>query len=284
MAQAPITINPNRIDLDEAYLSMAEIWGLRSKANRLQVGALIVKDKQIISDGYNGMPSGAPDDVCEYWDDSNQLDWQLRTKREVLHAESNALMKISENGGIGAQGATLYTTWSPCFECSKLIKQAKIKRVVYRNHYRDTAGLDMLKQYGVELVHRPSGLPPTAPVAPQPPAPPVSRPEPPPSRIVPESVAPPRPPIPADDMVSKLRAAAAATATVAQPVAPPTAPTIVPSATAFPAESEVEALLRAHEAAIASTQAAEARAKAQAMGLGDVPLAAPEGPYKSSFA
>ncbi len=159
--------NPNRIDLDEAYLQMAEIWARRSKANRKQVGALIVKDKQIISDGYNGMPSGAVDDVCEF--DGRQDEYSYRaqwgtarppmkltdliTKPEVLHAESNALMKISENGGVGAQGATLYVTMSPCRECAKLIKQAKISRVVFREQYRDTGGVDFLRQYGVQVDH-----------------------------------------------------------------------------------------------------------------------------------
>lgn len=166
-----LKINQNRIELDEAYMQMAEIWSNRSKANRSQVGALIVKDKQIISDGYNGMPSGVEDDVCEQieWMDPERIepyfdisDWPhvdeatgrryaLRTKQEVLHAESNALLKISENGGIGAQGATLYTTLSPCPECAKLIKQAKIKRVVYRHQYRLTGGLDLLRKLGVEV-------------------------------------------------------------------------------------------------------------------------------------
>jgi dCMP deaminase len=148
-----ITINPNRIDLDEAYMQMAEVWAKRSKANRLQVGALIVKDRQIISDGYNGMPAGSPDDVCEYMEPADPNRWTggLTTKREVLHAESNALMKIAENGGVGAQGATLYTTWSPCFECSKLIRQAKVKRVVYREAYRDTSGIDFLRSSGVQV-------------------------------------------------------------------------------------------------------------------------------------
>ena len=158
---APLSINPNRIDLDEAYMQMAEIWAKRSKANRLQVGALIVKDNQITSDGYNGMPSGAKDEVCEelVWPDDyggvdgigGPPDKVTRTKREVLHAESNALMKISKNGGVGAEGATLYTTYSPCFECSKLITQAKIKRVVYRNQYRDLGGVDLLREFGVQV-------------------------------------------------------------------------------------------------------------------------------------
>jgi dCMP deaminase len=160
-----LSINPNRIDLDEAYLQMAEIWAKRSKANRKQVGALIVKDKQIISDGYNGMPSGAKDDVCEVDDRQDEYSYRVQwgterpplkladlvTKPEVLHAESNALMKISENGGVGAQGATLYVTMSPCRECAKLIKQAKIRRVVFREQYRDTGGVDFLREYGVTV-------------------------------------------------------------------------------------------------------------------------------------
>lgn len=168
-----LTINPNRIELDEAYMQMAEVWAKRSKANRSQVGALIVKDKQIISDGYNGMPSGVEDDVCEkiVWMDIDAGGWlhpeeiveqwpltdqtgrryRLATKHEVLHAESNALLKISENGGIGAQGATLYTTLSPCPECAKLIKQAKIKRVVYRHQYRLMDGIELLEKLGVEV-------------------------------------------------------------------------------------------------------------------------------------
>ena len=161
----PIAPNPNRIDLDEAYMQMAEVWAKRSKANRKQVGALIVKDKQIISDGYNGMPSGAKDDVCEF--DGRQDEYSYRaqwgtarppfkltdmiTKPEVLHAESNALMKISGNGGVGAQGGTLYVTMSPCKECAKLIKQSKISRVVFREQYRDTAGIDFLREYGVRV-------------------------------------------------------------------------------------------------------------------------------------
>lgn len=152
--------NPNRIDLDEAYMQMAEVWAKRSKANRKQVGALIVKDKQIISDGYNGMPSGAKDDVCEFYEtrvipneffDISLTETVMTTKPEVLHAESNALMKISENGGVGAQGATLYVTMSPCKECAKLIKQAKIARVVFREQYRDSTGIDFLREYGVTV-------------------------------------------------------------------------------------------------------------------------------------
>lgn len=164
--QPPITVTPNRIELDEAYMQMAEVWRGRSKANRLQVGALIVKDRQIISDGYNGMPAGDKDDVCEVYPERDEYSYRAQwgtepppftakdmvTKPEALHAESNALMKIAENGGIGAQGATLYTTESPCFECAKLIRQAKIKRVVFRNQYRLTAGIDFLRTRGVEVV------------------------------------------------------------------------------------------------------------------------------------
>ena len=147
-----ITINQNRIDLDEAYMQMAEIWARRSKANRTQVGALIVKDKQIISDGYNGMPAGDADDTCEVWVPSTTAPgYVMQTKPEVLHAESNALMKITEHGGVGAQGATLYITMSPCAECAKLIKQAKIARVVYRTKYRITSGIDLLESRGVKV-------------------------------------------------------------------------------------------------------------------------------------
>lgn len=162
--ESRIKPNPNRIELDEAYMQMAEVWARRSKANRKQVGALIIKDKQIISDGYNGMPSGAADDVCEIIDFHGTYEEHLKqmgtkphqlnpnslvTKQEVLHAESNALMKLSAKGGVGSQGATLYVTMSPCKECAKLIKQAKIERVVYREKYRDTAGIDFLTEYGV---------------------------------------------------------------------------------------------------------------------------------------
>lgn len=132
-------------------MQMAEIWAKRSKANRSQVGALIVKNRQIISDGYNGMPAGSEDDVCEIYDENGNL----RTKPEVLHAESNALLKIAENGGVGARGATLYSTLSPCTECAKLIKQSKISRVVYRHSYRIFDGILMLRKLGVEVTQLP---------------------------------------------------------------------------------------------------------------------------------
>ena len=152
-----LTINPNRIELDEAYMQMAEVWARRSKANRLQVGAILVKDGQIISDGYNGMPAGSEgeDDVCEYYEDvsapiKTEPELVTRTKSEVLHAEANAILKLAANGGMSAKGATLYCTYSPCPECAKLITQAKIARVVYRNHYRLPEGVDRLEKRGIK--------------------------------------------------------------------------------------------------------------------------------------
>jgi dCMP deaminase len=153
MTRPILTINPNRIELDEAYMQMAEVWAKRSKANRLQVGALVVVGRQIISDGYNGMPSGWKDDVCEVYGPNGDL----ITKPELLHAESNALLKLCRHGGMGADGGTLYSTDSPCPECAKLANQAGIRRAVYRRQYRLTDGLDMLRTLGIEVVQ----LPPT---------------------------------------------------------------------------------------------------------------------------
>lgn len=130
-------------ELDRRYLRMAQIWAENSYCQRRQVGALIVKDKMIISDGYNGTPSGF-ENVCE---DENGL-----TKPYVLHAEANAITKIARSGN-NSDGATLYVTDSPCIECSKLIIQAGIRRVVYGRQYRLTEGLDLLKRVGIELVH-----------------------------------------------------------------------------------------------------------------------------------
>lgn len=123
---------------------MADIWAENSYCQRRKVGALIVKDKMIISDGYNGTPAGF-ENVCE--DDESGL-----TKPYVLHAEANAITKIARSGNC-SDGATLYVTTSPCIECSKLIIQAGIKRVVYREKYRVTDGLDLLERAGVETVH-----------------------------------------------------------------------------------------------------------------------------------
>lgn len=149
-----LCINPDRIGLDEAYMQMAEVWAKRSKAVRKQVGAIMVKDHQIISDGYNGMPAGSEgdDDVCEEynWTAHNQVKI-IVTKPEVLHGESNCLLKIAKLGGRGAEGSTMYVTMSPCPECAKLIIQAKVARVVYREKYRLTAGIDMLKKYKIQV-------------------------------------------------------------------------------------------------------------------------------------
>lgn len=149
------------LNLDEAYLRMAEVWSKRSKARRLQVAALIVKEKQIISDGYNGMPHGAANDVCEEWlvepgVSPNSPDGITKTRPDVLHAESNAITKLARNGGMGADGATMYVTHSPCQECAKLIIQAGIKRVVYRDLFRKDDGLQTLKRYGVVVEHLPA--------------------------------------------------------------------------------------------------------------------------------
>jgi len=127
---------------DKAYLRMAREWSLLSHCKRKQVGAIVVKDNMIISDGYNGTPSGF-DNCCE--DENNYTKWY------VLHAEANAIMKIARSTN-NASGATLYITLSPCRECSKLIHQCGIKRLVYINEYKDKSGIDFLKDAGVELV------------------------------------------------------------------------------------------------------------------------------------
>lgn len=148
-----LVINPNRIDLDEAYLRMAEVWAMRSKANRLQVGAILVRDGQIISDGYNGMPSGAEgdDDVCEIYN----ADGTISSKPEVLHAEANAILKCACHGGVGCRGATLYSKIAPCPPCANLAIQAKLARVVFREHYRLPEGIERLMKRGIECVHLP---------------------------------------------------------------------------------------------------------------------------------
>lgn len=126
---------------DERYLEMASVWAKNSYCKRRQVGALLVKDKMIISDGYNGTPSGF-ENICE---DENGV-----TKPYVLHAEANAISKVAKSGN-SSEGATLYVTASPCIECSKLIIQAGIKRVVYRDEYRLTDGVDLLRRAGIEV-------------------------------------------------------------------------------------------------------------------------------------
>ena len=126
---------------DKAYLEMAAIWARNSYCKRRQVGALIVKDRMIISDGYNGTPSGF-ENVCE--DESGA------TKPYVLHAEANAITKVAKSGN-SSEGATLYVTASPCVECAKLIIQAGIRRVVYKDPYRLTDGVDLLARAGIEV-------------------------------------------------------------------------------------------------------------------------------------
>ncbi len=131
--------NFNRFDL--AYLNMAKIWSDLSYGKRLKVGAILVKDRMIISDGYNGTPNGM-DNVCE--DENNQTHWY------VLHAENNALLKCLKSG-VSTDGATLYVTHSCCKECSKLIYQAGIQRVVYIEEYRDLEGINFLKDRGIQV-------------------------------------------------------------------------------------------------------------------------------------
>jgi dCMP deaminase len=130
-----------KVDLDKRYLRMARIWSENSYCKRRQVGALIVKDKMIISDGYNGTPSGF-ENVCE---DENNVTYPY-----VLHAEANAITKIARSNN-NSEGATLYVTDAPCIECSKLIIQAGIKRVVYARQYRLDDGLQLLKKAGIEV-------------------------------------------------------------------------------------------------------------------------------------
>jgi len=127
---------------DKAYLKMAQEWAKLSYCKRKQVGALIVKDRTIISDGYNGTPSGS-ENCCE--DNSGQTHWY------VLHAEANAILKLASSTQ-SARGATLYLTLSPCRECSKLILQSGISRLVYINKYSDDEGITFLKNHDIEIV------------------------------------------------------------------------------------------------------------------------------------
>ncbi|MCC8072432.1 MAG: dCMP deaminase family protein [Bacteroidales bacterium] len=131
--------------LDRRYLRMAQIWAENSYCRRRQVGALIVKNQMIISDGFNGTPAGF-ENVCEDADD--------HTKPYVLHAEANAITKVARSNNSSAD-ATLYVTASPCLECAKLIIQAGIKRVVFHDLYRMADGLDLLRRAGIECVHIP---------------------------------------------------------------------------------------------------------------------------------
>jgi len=127
--------------LDQRYLKMADIWSQNSYCTRRKVGALLVKDKMIISDGYNGTPSGFENE-CE--------DTENKTKSYVLHAEANAITKVAKSSN-SSFGATLYVTSSPCLECSKLIIQAGIKRVVFTENYRLEDGINLLKRAHIEV-------------------------------------------------------------------------------------------------------------------------------------
>ena len=130
---------------DQAYLKMASEWSKLSHCKRKQVGALIVKDKMIISDGYNGTPTGF-DNCCE--DDEGNTKWH------VLHAEANAILKVASSTQ-ACRGATLYITLSPCKECSKLIHQSGITRMVYANAYKDDSGIDFLRKANIEILYLP---------------------------------------------------------------------------------------------------------------------------------
>jgi dCMP deaminase len=136
------SLNPEKQkQFDKHYLEMAAIWAKNSYCKRRQVGALIVKDKMIISDGFNGTPEGFENE-CE--------DLENKTKAYVLHAEANAITKVAKSGN-NSLGATLYITASPCIECAKLIIQSGIKRVVYLSEYHNDNGIELLKRAGVEI-------------------------------------------------------------------------------------------------------------------------------------
>jgi dCMP deaminase len=135
--------NSKQHNFDLRYLEMARIWAKNSYCTRRQVGALVVKNNMIISDGYNGTPSGF-ENVCE---DDNGI-----TKPYVLHAEANAITKLARSSN-NSDGATIYITASPCIECAKLIIQAGIKRVVYGEKYRLTDGIELLQRAGIEVVY-----------------------------------------------------------------------------------------------------------------------------------
>jgi dCMP deaminase len=149
-------------NFDSKYMKMAQIWASNSHAKRNKVGALIVKDGMIISDGFNGTPSGFENE-CEYivpcgntctnlfgQDCEHCKEHKLKTKPYVLHAEANAILKVSRSTN-SAEGATLYCTLSPCLECAKLIIQAGITRLVYAEQYRDTEGLELLKRSNIQI-------------------------------------------------------------------------------------------------------------------------------------
>ena len=137
--------NEKQRKFDLRYLQMARIWAQNSYCQRRQVGALVVKNGMIISDGYNGTPSGF-ENVCE--------DYNGVTKPYVLHAEANAITKLARSSN-NSEGSTIYITASPCIECAKLIIQAGIKRVVYGEKYRLTDGIELLERAGIEVIYLP---------------------------------------------------------------------------------------------------------------------------------
>lgn len=130
--------------IDKLYLRMAYVWAENSHCNRSKVGCLIVKDRQIISDGYNGTPSGFPN-KCE--------DCDNKTLPSVLHAEANAITKLAKSSN-SSEGATLYVTLSPCYDCAKLIIQAGINRIVYSDEYRNTESFKLFEDAGIELIRK----------------------------------------------------------------------------------------------------------------------------------
>ena len=135
-------MDSKQLKFDRSYLRMAQVWAENSYCNRRKVGALIVKDKMIISDGYNGTPSGF-ENVFE--------DEEGHTKPYVLHAEANAITKVAKSNN-SSNGATLYVTAAPCMECAKLIIQSGIRRVVYLESYRLSDGIELLERAGIEVV------------------------------------------------------------------------------------------------------------------------------------
>ena len=139
----PHPYNNKQHQFDRRYLEMAHIWAKNSYCKRRQVGALLVKDKMIISDGYNGTPAGF-ENICE--------DDNFKTKPYVLHAEANAITKVARSNN-SSEGATLYVTTSPCMECAKLIIQAGIRRMVFSDPYHTDEGIVLLKRAGIEVVY-----------------------------------------------------------------------------------------------------------------------------------
>ena len=136
-------LDQKQFKLDTVYLKMAKVWSENSQCNRNKVGCIVVKDRTIISDGFNGTPFGFPN-ICED-DEGNTMKW-------VLHAEANAITKLSKNT-VSSDGATMYITLSPCYDCAKLIIQSGIKRIVFSEFYRNIESLDILKMADIEVIY-----------------------------------------------------------------------------------------------------------------------------------